>query len=593
MCKVSTTLLTLALVVCVLCKKVAILGGGVGGLSAALELAERGYHVQVYDRQEVFGGKARSIQYKGTGTSGRQDLPGEHGFRFFPGFYAHLDDTMKRVPYSTNKTTFDNLINADFEMLARDGKEPWIFPTHRPHSTWDLLKDLYLILNIRTLEIPPLELLYFSQRVAVMVMSCPLRWEGQYDQFSYWNFTNANKLSPQYGNYLVKGITRNIVAAKAEVASLMAIGRTFLALLESAISNDLDRLLNGPTNEKWLTPMVNYLAQRYNVTFFPSHTLLSFALNDNEIDHAVVRDNKGSIKKVIADHYISAVPAERMATIVNQELANKAPSLSHLGKLRVDWMNGIQFYFNRNISIIRGHIGYFESPWALTSISQQQFWSDVIVSKMGDGTAIDILSVDVSCWTCPGLPDGPAKGKTAANCSKDEIIAETWYQLHRHLPKYIPRNMSEVVKYVFFDPDIQFKDDQRSVSVNDEPLLINTIGSWANRPNATTEVPNLFLASDYVRTETDVACMEAANEAARRAVNGILDRDGRKDKVKLFPVLVPKQYEWEKKLDCGRYHAGKLPIGWDFPVPAAHHTLDDMNVAMNKFIQEWETAKRL
>jgi len=30
------------------------------------------------------------------------------------------------------------------------------------------------------------------------------------------------------------------------------------------------------------------------------------------------------------------------------------------------------------------------------------------------------------------------------------------------------------------------------------------------------------LASDYVRTNTDLACMEAANEAARRAVNSIL-----------------------------------------------------------------------
>jgi hypothetical protein len=36
-------------------------------------------------------------------------------------------------------------------------------------------------------------------------------------------------------------------------------------------------------------------------------------------------------------------------------------------------------------------------------------------------------------------------------------------------------------------------------------------------------VPNLFLASDFVRTHTDLATMEGANEAARRAVNGILD----------------------------------------------------------------------
>ena len=41
-----------------------------------------------------------------------------------------------------------------------------------------------------------------------------------------------------------------------------------------------------------------------------------------------------------------------------------------------------------------------------------------------------------------------------------------------------------------------------------------------------TRIPNFFLASDYVRTYTDLATMEAANEAARRAVNGILSARG-------------------------------------------------------------------
>ena len=35
-----------------------------------------------------------------------------------------------------------------------------------------------------------------------------------------------------------------------------------------------------------------------------------------------------------------------------------------------------------------------------------------------------------------------------------------------------------------------------------------------------------MLAADYVRTYTDLATMEGANEAARRAVNAILDATG-------------------------------------------------------------------
>ena len=49
---------------------VAILGGGVGGLSAAHELAERGFKVDVYELRDSFGGKARSMDVPGTATPG-------------------------------------------------------------------------------------------------------------------------------------------------------------------------------------------------------------------------------------------------------------------------------------------------------------------------------------------------------------------------------------------------------------------------------------------------------------------------------------------------------------------------------------------
>ncbi|MFA6300516.1 MAG: FAD-dependent oxidoreductase, partial [Nocardioides sp.] len=65
-------------------RTVAVLGGGMAGLAAAHELIERGFDVTVYE-PKAWGGKARSIPVKGTGTEGRRDLPGEHGFRFFPG----------------------------------------------------------------------------------------------------------------------------------------------------------------------------------------------------------------------------------------------------------------------------------------------------------------------------------------------------------------------------------------------------------------------------------------------------------------------------------------------------------------------------
>ena len=100
-----------------------------------------------------------------------------------------------------------------------------------------------------------------------------------------------------------------------------------------------------------------------------------------------------------------------------------------------------------------------------------------------------------------------------------------WTQLKQHLNVggAAPIDDANLVAW-FLDPDIEFPNP--SSVTNAEPLVINTAGSLQYRPQAQVELENLFVASDYVRTYTDIACMEAANEAARRAVNCLLLASG-------------------------------------------------------------------
>jgi hypothetical protein len=89
-----------------------------------------------------------------------------------------------------------------------------------------------------------------------------------------------------------------------------------------------------------------------------------------------------------------------------------------------------------------------------------------------------------------------------------------------------------------------------NAAMNLEPLLINTAGSWKDGPDAVTAVENLFLASDYVRTHTDLATMEGANEAARRAVNGILDTAGsRQPRCAVWKLSEPAIFAPARALD--------------------------------------------
>ncbi|MGY2062559.1 FAD-dependent oxidoreductase, partial [Nocardia gipuzkoensis] len=117
-------------------RRVAIFGGGVAGLTAAHELAERGFDVTVYERRAL-GGKARSIPVPGSGRDGRPDLPGEHGFRFFPGFYKHLPDTMRRIPFQGNANgVWDNLVPAVEARFSRAGNDDILLPMGRAGKQW-------------------------------------------------------------------------------------------------------------------------------------------------------------------------------------------------------------------------------------------------------------------------------------------------------------------------------------------------------------------------------------------------------------------------------------------------------------------------
>ena len=181
-------------------------------------------------------------------------------------------------------------------------------------------------------------------------------------------------------------------------------------------------------------------------------------------------------------------------------------------------MNGVQFYLDSDVPLERGHAIFIDSDWALTAISQAQFWPDVDLEERYNGRVDGILSVDVSEW------DRPSKrtGMKAKECTREEIFDEVWAQMDDHIDNGSLDHANIVAR--FLDPAIEFP--AQGKITNFDPLLINTKKSWYDRPEAVTAIPNLVLASDYVRTYTDLATMEAANEAARTAVNGILDRVG-------------------------------------------------------------------
>ena len=517
------------------------------GLSAAHELAERGFQARVYERKPVLGGKARSIPVPNSGGNRLLPLPGEHGFRFFPGFYRHVIDTMRRTPYGAHGNVFDNLRVATRALLARAGKTEITWLARCPH-TLDDLRTL-LIELFTPFGVPQEELTFYVSRLLMVATSCAERRLVEYENIAWWDFIAAARMSKAYQAYLGQGVTRSLVAMRAEESSTRTVGGTQLQLLYSFISADgvFDRLLSGPTNDVWIHPWTEYL-QNLGVEFYLGSSLVGIQTDGGRVTGATVEGAPGR-SQVTADFYIAALPVEVMATLMSDDFKRAAPSLANLEKLKTRWMNGIQFYLSKDEALVNGHVIYLDSPWALTSISQRQFWDKVDLSQYGDGTVNGILSVDISDWEAPGV----VFGKPARECSAEQIKQEVWAQLKQHLNDNETTLIDDrnLVAW-FLDPDIAFPNP--NAATNAEPLVINTAGSLQYRPESQVELQNFFVASDYVRTYTDVACMEAANEAARRAVNCLLLASGSTAQpAELWPLEEPAFLKPFQEIDRIRF----------------------------------------
>lgn len=552
--------------------KVIVLGGGVAGMSAAHELMERSgagvdFEVHVYERRmQRTGGKARTIPVPDSARDGRAPLPGEHGFRFFPGFYKHLPDTMQRIPVGSGRTAFDNLVVANRVEIARMGKAPIILASRFPSSLGDLVVDFKAMFTEES-GLRPGEVEFFAERIWQILTSCEARRLAEYEKITWWDYLKADKHSQAFRDLLVGGLSRSLLANDPHFASVRTVGDTNIQLMLGIADpgHPVDRLLNGPTSKVWIDPWRRYLEAK-DVSFHLGTFVETIAVENGKVASVTVMTAAGE-SVVKGDVFIFALPVERMAELLKnsarqgtRDPVRADPALAKIVTLssNVRWMNGIQFFLYKDVPLTHGHLLFADSPWALTAISEAQFWSQEHLPASGDGTVQGVISACISSWHTEGI----GHSKPAIACTRDQIAEQVWAQIQAAV-NVDGRNLLETSNRHswFLDPDIAELPGDGVHLADAEPLFVNFIDSWKLRPDAQTSIANMFLASDYVRTFTDVACMEAANEAARRAVNGVLALAGSKaEPCELWQLHEPAWLGPFRSHDRRRFEKG-LP--WD------------------------------
>ena len=188
-------------------------------------------------------------------------MPGEHGFRFFPGFYKHVVDTMRRIPSFDGAKVADHLVPTTRLEFTQYDKPAFIVPAGFPLSPRDagtMLRDILLALapsastpTIWRSSARASGRFYFMQ-------GAPAR-RVRADELV--DFVGAEERSAHYQKFLATGITRLLVAAKAH--SQYAHHRRYLraagAHHPQSIGGSTDRVLDGPTNLVWMDPWLKHL----------------------------------------------------------------------------------------------------------------------------------------------------------------------------------------------------------------------------------------------------------------------------------------------------------------------------------------------
>src|SRR5262245_26268746 len=417
--------------------RIAILGGGMGGLSCAHELArELSEHagpaeITVYDAAAELGGKARSHYVPGTGTDGRGDLPGEHGFRCYPGFYRHVVETMGEIPdeKSPNGRVSGNLTSCSEAGIARHGR--LIVVPRRPRTPMELLR---WTLGVYRAGAGVLDMGRYLGAHLKFMTACDARRDGEIEATPWAEFIGADAPGRYREEFrqVILASSRTMSAMDAKVSSSRTIGQASCLLLMDTGEDEVDRTMTGPTTDCWLDPWERAL-RRQGVRFERGQALDRIELDGRRVARAWIRSRAdGSLRPIEADAYILAVPLEVAHALVGRqpELADIDEGFARIRSVDLEtttqWMTGAQYFLSEDVPLAHGHLFLPDSPWSLTAISQAQFWDRGRrgMANYGDGRLRGILSIDVaSCFR----PDDDGVRLVDAR-SREEVLERVWRQ---------------------------------------------------------------------------------------------------------------------------------------------------------------------
>ena len=386
-------------------KKVAIIGGGLSGLSCAKYLVDAGHEPVVYEARDVLGGK----------VSAWQDEDGdwiETGLHIFFGAYPNMMNMFAELDIH------DRLQWKIHQMIFAMQELPGEF------TTFDFIPGIPAPFNFGLAILLNQKMLTLGEKIQTAPPLIPMLIEGQpfidaQDELSVTEFMR------KFG--MPERINEEVFVAMAKALDFIDPDKLSMTVVLTAMNRFLNEdnglqmaFIDGNQPDRVCAPMRDHVESRGGKVHLNAPIKEIVTNDDGTVNHLLMRSGE----KVVADEYISAMPVDIMKRMTPKKWQNM-PYFRQFDELEGIPVINLHMWFDRKLQAV-DHLCFSRSP--LLSVYADM---SVTCKEYEDPNASMIELVFAPCSPLAG-GDVNWIGKT-----DEEIIDATMGELARLFPTEI------------------------------------------------------------------------------------------------------------------------------------------------------------
>jgi len=472
-------------------KTVAIIGGGLSGLSAAKYLSDSGHIPTVYEARPILGGK----------VSAWQDSDGdwiETGLHIFFGAYPNMMNLFNELNIN------DRLQWKVHKMIFAMQELPGEF------TTFDFIPGIPAPFNFGLAILMNQKMLTLGEKLQTAPPLLPMLIEGQ-DFIDRQDELSVTEFMRKYG--MPERINREVFISMAKALDFIDPDKLSMTVVLTALNRFLNEdnglqmaFLDGNQPERLCEPMKQSIEKNGGKVHVSSPCKEIVTNEDGTVKHLLMRDGS----TVVADEYVSAMPVDIFKRFIPKTWSTM-PFFRQVDELEGIPVINLHMWFDRKLKAV-DHLCFSRSPFL-------SVYADMST------TCKEYYDEEKSMLELVFAPCSPLAGGNVNWIAKsdEQIIDATMGELARLFPTEIAQD-DKWPATSKQGPQGQARLTKFAVVKVPRSVYAAIPGRNKYRPSQTTPIENFTLAGDWT-SQKFLGSMEGAILGGKLAAEVIVDKD--------------------------------------------------------------------